>query len=122
MPPPQAPVVAVPAPEQPTVMRSDLPPPAGARQGWAATSPAGHIGSDGYPNINVDTASPAATPMRSAEERDRLEAELLALGERQRSGTGGRPQSVVEELKELGRRSKAEALRQIESGDAPTEP
>jgi hypothetical protein len=105
-PAPQA-EVAIPtpsAPAQPTVTRSDLPPP-----------PA-HTGADGYPNINVDTARPVQAPVRSAEERDRLEAELLALGERQRSSTGGAPQSVVQELQELGRRSKAEALRQIESG------
>ena len=108
-PAPQAEAIA-PAPSgpaQPTVTRTELPP------------PPGHTGADGYPNINVDTVQPTRAPVRSAEERDRLEAELLALGERQRSTSGGAPQSVVQELQELGRRSKAEALRQIESGRAP---
>jgi hypothetical protein len=103
-----APVVV--APSQPsTVTRIDLPPPA-------------HTGADGYPNVNVDTASPTSARVRTEEERDRLEAELMALGERQRSSAGGTPQSVVQELKELGRRSKADALRQIESGKAPDQP
>lgn len=108
-PPPQAEVFA-PAPSgpsQPTVTRSELPP------------AVAHTGADGYPNINVDTAAPTRAPVRSVEERERLEAELLALGERQRSSSGGAPQSVLQELQELGRRSKAEALRQIESGRAP---
>ena len=104
------PVVVAPTPA-PTVQRSQLPP------------PAGHTGADGYPNINVDTASPTAAPVRSVEERARIEAELMALGERQRSTGGGGPQqSVVQELQELGRRSRAEALKQIESGKAPGEP
>ena len=103
-----APVVVAPS-APPTVLRSDLPPPA-------------HTGADGYPNINVDTAGRTSLPVRTAEERDRLEAELMALGERQRSTLGGTPQSVVQELQELGRRSKAEALKQIESGRAPGEP
>ena len=79
-------------------------------------------GADGYPNINVDTAAPGRSPVRTAEERDRLEAELMALGERQRSTSGGTPQSVIQELQELGRRSKADAERQIESGKAPDQP
>ncbi len=109
--PASQPVAVAPAAERaPTVMRSDLPP------------PAAHTGADGYPNINVDTASPTAAPVRTVEERDRLEAELMALGERQRSGAGGSPQSVVQELQELGRRSKAEALKQIESGRPPNQP
>ncbi len=108
--PPAQPAVDAPPPPKPTVMRSDLPP------------PAAHTGADGYPNVNVDTASPGRTPVRSAEERDRLEAELMALGERQRSTAGGTPQSVVQELQELGRRSKAEALKQIESGKVPDRP
>lgn len=102
--------VIVPAPSgptQPTVTRTELPP------------PPGHTGADGYPNINVDTAQPTRAPVRNAEERDRLEAELMALGERQRSTSSGAPHSVVQELQELGRRSKAEALRQIESGRVP---
>lgn len=103
-----APVVVAPA-QPSTVMRTDLPPPA-------------HTGADGYPNVNVDTASPTTAQVRTEEERDRLEAELMALGERQRSSAGGTPQSVVQELKELGRRSKAEALQQIESGKAPGQP
>jgi hypothetical protein len=109
--PPAAQPAAVAPPVQPapTVTRTDLPPPA-------------HTGADGYPNINVDTASPTTGPTRTDEERDRLEAELMALGERQRSHTGGSPHSVVQELKELGRRSKADALRQIESGKAPNDP
>ena len=103
-----APVVVEPS-QSSTVMRTDLPPPA-------------HTGADGYPNVNVDTASPTSAQVRTVEERDRLEAELMALGERQRTSSGGSPQSVVQELKELGRRSKAEALRQIESGKAPDQP
>ena len=103
------PVVVAPAPA-PTVTRSDLPP------------PAAHTGADGYPNINIDTAAPSPGRARTAEERDRLEAELMALGERQRSVPVGAPQSVVQELQELGRRSKADALKQIESGKAPGEP
>ena len=87
-----------------------------------AAAPAAHTGADGYPNINVDTAAPGRSPVRSAEERDRLEAELMALGERQRSTSGGTPQSVIQELQELGRRSKADAERQIESGKAPDQP
>lgn len=110
-PPRSAPAATAPSQAaQPTVIRADLPP------------PAPHTGADGYPNVNVDTASPTRTPIRSAEDRDRLEAELMALGERQRSNTGGAPQSVVQELQELGRRSKAETLKQIESGKAPDQP
>lgn len=104
---PSQPAVVVSQPEAPTVVRSDLPP------------PAAHTGADGYPNINVDTAAPTRSPVRTVEERDRLEAELMALGARQRSNTGATPQSVVQELQELGRRSKADALRQIESGETP---
>lgn len=97
-------------PAEPTVVRADLPP------------PSAHTGADGYPNINVDTARPTRTPVRSAEERDRLEAELMALGERQRTSVGGAPQSVVQELQDLGRRSKSDALKQIESGKTPDQP
>lgn len=86
-------------------------------------APAAHTGTDGYPNINVDTAGPLRTPVRTAEERDRLEAELMALGARQRSTAGdGGTRSVVQELEELGRRSKEEAARQIESGRPPAQP
>jgi len=106
-PAPQPAVVVSQPSAPPTVVRSDLPP------------PAAHTGADGYPNINVDTAAPTRSPVRTAEERDRLEAELMALGARQRSNTGATPQSVVQELQELGRRSKADALRQIESGAVP---
>lgn len=103
-----APVVAT-APSAPptTVTRTDLAP------------PAAHTASDGYPNINVDTAAPSRAPVRSAAERDKLEAELMALGERQRSTVGGAPQSVIQEMQDLGRRSRADALKQIESGKAP---
>lgn len=108
-PPAAAPVAMAPDPA-PTVTQSPLP------------APTHHTGADGYPNVNVDTAAPTPVPVRSAEERDRLEAELMALGERQRSTAGGAPQSVVQELQELGRRSKADALKQIESGKAPGQP
>lgn len=78
---------------------------------------------DGYPNINVDTARPVRGSIRTVEERGRLESELMALGERQRAGVDSGPSpSVVQELQELGRRSKADAERQIESGGAPTQP
>lgn len=78
---------------------------------------------DGYPNINVDTARPLRTPTRTADERRRLEAELMALAARQNSSVdASKPASVIEELQELGRRSKADAERQIESGAAPIEP
>lgn len=97
-------------PAQPVVIRSDLPP------------AAAHTGADGYPNINVDTAVPVRAPVRTAEERGRIEAELMALGERQRGSAGESPQSVVQELQELGRRSKAEALRRIESGETTDRP
>ena len=87
------------------------------RSGASAT------GADGYPNINVDTADPTRAPARSAQERDQLEADLMALGARQRSSADvTKPQSVVQELQELGRRSKAEAERQIESGAPPAKP
>lgn len=99
-----------PAPAQPVVIRSDLP------------AAAAHTGADGFPNINVDTAVPVRAPVRTAEERDRIEAELMALGERQRGSAGESPQSVVQELQELGRRSKAEALRRIESGETTVRP
>jgi len=95
---------------QPVVIRSDLPP------------TAAHTGADGFPNINVDTAVPVRAPVRTAEERGRIEAELMALGERQRGSAGESPQSVVQELQELGRRSKAEALRRIESGETTDRP
>jgi hypothetical protein len=91
--------------------------------GGTIVVPAPHTGADGYPNINVDTARPAGMPVRSAEERDRLEAELLALGARQRSSADvTRPQSVIRELQDLGRTSKAEAERQIVSGAPPAKP
>jgi hypothetical protein len=80
-------------------------------------------GADGYPNINVDTAAPSRSPARTAAERDRLEAELLALGARQQAGVdAAKPASVIEELQELGRRSKAETERLIQSGAVPETP
>ncbi len=79
-------------------------------------------GSDGYPNINVDTARPIGGQVRSVAEQDRLEAELLALGARQRvSGEGSTP-SVMRDLQDLGRRARADAERQIESGAVPPNP
>jgi hypothetical protein len=78
---------------------------------------------DGYPNINVDTAAPSRSPARTAAERDKLEAELLALGARQQAGVdAAKPASVIEELQELGRRSKAETERLIQSGAVPETP
>lgn len=107
--------------------RSETATPPGVPQvvvgGGTIVVPAPHTGADGYPNINVDTARPAGVPIHSAEERDRIEAELLALGARQRSSADGpKPQSVIQELQDLGRRSKAEAERQIESGAPPQQP
>lgn len=78
-------------------------------------------GADGYPNINVDTARRPTGLARSAAEQDKLEAELLALGARHRS-TGENTASAIQELQELGRRSRAEAEQQIESGSIPTTP
>lgn len=77
-------------------------------------------GSDGYPNINVDTARPIGGNVRSVADQDRLEAELLALGARQRvSGEGSSPSSVMRDLQDLGRRARSDAERQIESGAVP---
>ena len=79
-------------------------------------------GDDGYPNVNVDTARRLPVTARSAADQDRLEAELLALGARQRAGAdGSAPSSVIGELQELGRRSKRDAETAIESGVAPTQ-
>ncbi len=51
---------------------------------------------------------------------DRLEAELLALGARQKAGADtSAPGSVIQELQDLGRRSKRETEKAIESGTAP---
>lgn len=89
----------------------------------AGRSGAPVTGADGYPNVNVDTANPLRTPARTAQERDVLEADLLALGARQRSSADvTKPQSVIQELQDLGRRSKADAEKQIESGAAPATP
>jgi hypothetical protein len=80
-------------------------------------------GADGYPNINVDTAGRSKVPPRTAAERDRLEAELLALGERQHAGVDtSKPNSVIQELQELGRRSRAETEQLIQSGAVPETP
>lgn len=79
-------------------------------------------GADGYPNINVDTARRPTGPARSAADQDKLEAELMALGARNRSGGEGTSASAIQELQELGRRSKAEAEQQIESGTLPAAP
>lgn len=79
-------------------------------------------GVDGYPNINVDTAHRLGGPVRSAADQDRLEAELLALGARQRAGSdGSAPASVINELEDLGRRSKRDAESAIESGQPPSQ-
>lgn len=83
---------------------------------------AGPTGSDGYPNINVDTARRLGGPARSTAEQERLEAELLALGARQKSYDAAVPSSAIGELKELARRSKSDAERLIESGAAPLDP
>ncbi len=81
---------------------------------------AGATGQDGYPNINVDTARRLGTPVRTAADQDKLEAELLALGARQRAGAdASAPSSVIGELKDLGRRSKTDAEKLIESGAVP---
>jgi hypothetical protein len=62
-------------------------------------------------------------PPRTAAERDRLEAELLALGERQHAGVDtSKPNSVIQELQELGRRSRAETEQLIQSGAVPETP
>ena len=80
-------------------------------------------GADGYPNINVDTARRLGGRTRSAEDQDRLEAELLALGAQQRAGADAHaPSSVIGELQELGRRSKRDAEMLIESGAVPAKP
>lgn len=80
-------------------------------------------GADGYPNINVDTARRLDGHVRSQEDQDRLEAELLAIGAQQRAGADAHaPASVIGELQELGRRSKRDAETAIESGEAPTRP
>ena len=79
-------------------------------------------GADGYPNINVDTARRLGGRTRSAADQDRLEAELLALGARQRAGAdAGQPASVIGELQDLGRRSKRDAETLIESGAPPSQ-
>lgn len=89
--------------------------PAGANAGLANAT-----GQDGYPNINVDTARRLGTPVRTAADQDKLEAELLALGARQRAGAdASAPASVIGELKDLGRRSKTDAEKVIESGAVP---
>ncbi|TBW33067.1 hypothetical protein EYW49_20855 [Siculibacillus lacustris] len=108
--PAPVPVAALPAVPQPN--------------GLGATVVAAPVtGADGYPNINVDTARPSSLPTRTAAERDRLEAEMLALGARQQAGVdASKPASVIQELQELGRRSKAETERAIESGAAPATP
>lgn len=78
------------------------------------------VGDDGYPNVNVDTARRIEAPVRSAEDQDRLQAELLALGARQKAGAEGpAPSSVVGQLKDLARRSKSDTERLIESGSPP---
>lgn len=80
-------------------------------------------GADGYPNINVDTARRLGGRARSAADQDRLEAELLALGARQRAGAdAGQPSSVIGELQDLGRRSRHDAETLIESGAPPSQP
>lgn len=80
-------------------------------------------GADGYPNINVDTARRLGGRTRSTADQDRLEAELLALGARQKAGAdASAPASVIGELQDLGRRSKRDAEQLIESGAAPTQP
>ena len=79
-------------------------------------------GSDGFPNVNVDTARPVGGQVRSAADQDRLEAELLALGARQRATHEASSGSAIQELQDLGRRSKADAERQIESGALPKAP
>lgn len=85
--------------------------------------PVAATGEDGYPNINVDTARRLGGRVRSAADQDRLEAELLALGARQRAGAdAGAPASVIGELQELGRRSKQDAETLIESGASPKQP
>ena len=86
----------------------------------AAGTTAQTTGQDGYPNINVDTAQRIGGPARTTAEQDRLEAELLALGARQRAGAdSSAPASVIGELQDLGRRSKKEAEQAIESGAVP---
>jgi hypothetical protein len=107
----------------------------GARPGVVAAEPArssglvqgaggvAATGADGYPNINVDTARRLGGRTRTAEDQDRLEAELMALGAQQRAGADARaPASVIGELQELGRRSKRDAETLIESGAAPNRP
>ncbi|MCE1236630.1 MAG: hypothetical protein LWW93_09760 [Hyphomicrobiales bacterium] len=87
-----------------------------------AAAPIAATGVDGYPNVNVDTARRLPGTARSSADQDKLEAELLALGARQRAGTdGSAPSSVIGELQELGRRSKRDAETLIESGAAPTQ-
>ncbi len=97
-------------------------PPAPAGRAAATTFGAPVTGADGYPNINVDTARPLAGATRTTADQNRLEAELLALGARQRSTSDPTSPSVIQELQDLGRRSKADAERQIESGAAPKTP
>ncbi|MBV5265972.1 hypothetical protein [Pinisolibacter aquiterrae] len=80
-------------------------------------------GADGYPNINVDTARRLGGRTRSTADQDRLEAELLALGARQKAGAdASAPASVIGELQDLGRRSKRDAEQLIESGATPSQP
>lgn len=88
-----------------------------------AGATAAATGADGYPNINVDTARRLGTQVRSSADQDRLEAELLALGARQKAGADvSAPASVIGELQDLGRRSKRDAEQLIESGVAPAQP
>ncbi|NLH83230.1 MAG: hypothetical protein GX458_20685 [Phyllobacteriaceae bacterium] len=85
-------------------------------------APIAATGADGYPNINVDTAHRLGGPVRSAADQDRLQAELLALGARQRAGADtSAPASVIGELEDLGRRSKRDAESAIESGQPPSQ-
>lgn len=89
----------------------------------AATPAAAATGEDGYPNINVDTARRLDGRVRSSADQGRLEAELLALGARQRAGAdASAPASVIGELQDLGRRSKRDAEEAIESGAPPSQP
>jgi len=109
-------VAATPAPAAVQTSAASVPPYGTPAFGAPVTA------ADGYPNINVDTARRPTGPMRSAADQDKLEAELLALGARQRSSNEAAPGSVIQELQDLGRRSRAEAEQQIESGAAPKAP
>ena len=90
--------------------------------GGASAYGAPMTGADGFPNVNVDTARPVGGQVRSAADQDRLEAELLALGARQRATHEASSGTAIQELQDLGRRSKADAERQIESGALPKAP